>query len=281
VHECAVASLYISLEMTGEQIVDRVAASRGGVPAIDMARAHIRRDQWPRLTEAMQDASKLPIWIVDRSDVGLLDIWGAIRDVKRQCAQLRAPGDRPVVLGYVYVDYLQLMAPPKDRDMGGRAQEVAYIARGLKNLAKAERVVMIALSQLVKDSRQAVAYDDDAAPPPPRRMTVHMLKESSEVAQAADNIWFILRTGELFGGGLEGALVLLEKTRQGPRGKVMMLFDGVRMTSVERPGASIVMAGPPAEAPATTARRGGGATRPAGSGAPKRPLMGWGPPEAP
>ncbi|HMH69914.1 MAG TPA: replicative DNA helicase, partial [Candidatus Saccharimonadales bacterium] len=128
--------LFFSLEMSKEQLVDRMLADASGVDAWNIRTGNLSDDDFSKLSEAMGEMAEAPIFIDDTPGLSVLEMRTKAR---------RAAHERP--LGLIIVDYLQLMQG-SGRDNGNRVQEVSEISRGLKLIARELNVPLIALSQL-------------------------------------------------------------------------------------------------------------------------------------
>src|SRR4051812_41496664 len=160
-----------SLEMSKDQLVQRLLCSEGLVDAQRLRRGQLRDDDYPKLARAAGLLGTAPIWIDDSAMLTPL----AMRSKARR---LKAEHD----VGLVIVDYLQLMQGPTDAE--SRQQEISYISRSLKALAKELDVPVVALSQL---SRAVDQRTGDHRP------QLSDLRESGAIEQDADVVIFIFR----------------------------------------------------------------------------------------
>src|SRR5436853_179099 len=138
-HNVSVA--IFSLEMSKEQLVQRLLCSEGLVDAQRLRRGQLRDDDYPKLARAAGLLGTAPIWIDDSAMLSPL----AMRSKARR---LKAEHD----VGLVVVDYLQMMQGPTDSE--SRQQEISFISRSLKALAKELDVPVVALSQLSRAPEQ-------------------------------------------------------------------------------------------------------------------------------
>ena len=200
---------FFSLEMSKEQLVQRLLTSEGRVDAQRLRRGKLQDEEFVRLGRAAGILSHAPIWIDDTPAMTLLE--------------LRSKARRLVMeqnIGMVVVDYLQLMQGPTNTE--SRQQEISYISRSLKALARELRVPVVALSQL---SRMPEQRTD-------KRPQLSDLRESGAIEQDADLVMFIYRQ-EMYegpvdkdGNSLEGkAEIIIGKQRNGPTGFVNMFFN--------------------------------------------------------
>ena len=137
-----------SLEMSKEQLVQRLLCSQAEVPLHKLRAGYLANEDWPRLTTAAGLLTAAPIMIDDSSSL-------TVMEVRAKCRRLRAEGK----LGLVLIDYLQLMRGTTQAE--NRVQEISQITRGLKGLAKELNVPVVALSQL---SRAVETRDKSGRP---------------------------------------------------------------------------------------------------------------------
>jgi replicative DNA helicase len=209
--EHSVKVAIFSLEMSKDALVQRLLCSEGLVDAQRLRRGQLRDDDYPRLARAAGLLGQAPIWIDDSASLTPL----AMRSKARR---LKAEHD----IGLVIVDYLQLMQGPSDSE--NRQQEISYISRSLKALAKELDIPVVALSQLSRAPEQRGGEH--------RRPQLSDLRESGAIEQDADVVCFIYRQ-EFYDGpvdpktneSIEGvAEVIVGKQRNGPTGTVKLYF---------------------------------------------------------
>lgn len=135
IHHLGVA--VFSLEMSKEQLVQRLLASEARIDSNYLRAGRINQHQWEPLSRAIGVLSQLPIYIDDTANPSL----GEIRSNAR-----RLQAEHPQGLGLILIDYLQLMG--NDDGTEGRVQELSKITRSLKGLARELNVPIVALSQL-------------------------------------------------------------------------------------------------------------------------------------
>ncbi len=200
-----------SLEMSKDQLVQRLLCSEGLVDAQRLRRGQLKDDDYPKLARAAGLLGTAPIWIDDSAAVTPL----AMRSKARR---LKAEHN----IGMLVVDYLQLMQGPMDAE--SRQQEISYISRGLKALAKELDIPVVALSQLSRAPEQRGGEH--------RRPQLSDLRESGAIEQDADVVCFIYRQ-EFYDGpvdpktneSIEGlAELTVGKQRNGPTGTVKLFF---------------------------------------------------------
>jgi len=137
-----------SLEMSKEQLVQRLISQITRIPAQALRSGNVRAEDWPKLVRGVAEVSRAPIWIDDTAGVTLMEIRAKVR---RLASQLNARGEGPLAL--VVVDYLQLMVGQGNRSEN-RQQEIAEISRGLKVLARDLDVPVLAIAQLSRAVEQ-------------------------------------------------------------------------------------------------------------------------------
>jgi len=211
------AVLFFSLEMSKEQLIDRMLADVSGVDSWKIRTGNLSDDDFAKLSEASGELAEAPIFIDDTPGMTVLEMRTKAR---------RAAHQGP--LGLVIVDYLQLMQSTNARSDGNRVQEVSEISRGLKLLARELNVPVIALSQL---SRTVEART-------PQIPQLADLRESGSIEQDADIVFFIYRE-EYYNPDTERkniADIIIAKHRNGPTGKVELYFqaDRIRFMSLDK-----------------------------------------------
>ncbi|MEI8165209.1 MAG: replicative DNA helicase [Chloroflexales bacterium] len=192
-----------SLEMSRDQLMQRMVAMRTGIDAKRLRTGNIHNDELPCVMEALGYLSERAIYIEDTPGI-------SITDLRNRARRLHARAS----LKLLVVDYLQLVCATHSE---GRVQEVGEVARGLKNLARELNVPVIALSQLSR------AVESRASHMP----LLSDLRESGELEQAADLVMFIYRE-ELYNRESEQrgrAELHIAKHRNGPLGIVSLTFD--------------------------------------------------------
>ena len=190
-----------SLEMSREQVVDRLLASEARVDLWRLRTGHLNEEQgdFTELRNAMARLSDANLFIDDSASPTPIEI-------RAKARRLHAQHD----LGLIVIDYLQLI-----RGHGrveSRVQEVSEISRSLKGLAKELNVPVLALSQL---SRAIEQRGGDKKP------QLSDLRESGSIEQDADVVMFIYRRDQEQKAVAE---ILIEKHRNGPTGKVELAF---------------------------------------------------------
>src|SRR5215213_701650 len=199
-----------SLEMSKEQLVQRLISQTTRIPAQALRSGNVKAEDWPKLVRGVAEVSRAPIWIDDTAGVTLMEIRAKVR---RLASQLNVAGELPLSL--VVVDYLQLMVGQGNR-AENRQQEIAEISRGLKVLARDLDVPVLAIAQL---SRAVEARHD-------KRPLLSDLRDSGAIEQDADMVMFLYRdeyyNSESDDKGI--AEVIVGKHRNGPTGKVQLAW---------------------------------------------------------
>jgi replicative DNA helicase len=199
-----------SLEMSKEQLVQRLISQTTRIPAQALRSGNVKAEDWPKLVRGVAEVSRAPIWIDDTAGVTLMEIRAKVR---RLASQLNVASELPLSL--VVVDYLQLMVGQGNR-AENRQQEIAEISRGLKVLARDLNVPVLAIAQL---SRAVEARHD-------KRPLLSDLRDSGAIEQDADMVMFLYRdeyyNPESDDKGI--AEVIVGKHRNGPTGKVQLAW---------------------------------------------------------
>ncbi len=193
-----------SLEMSKEQLVQRLLASEAGIESNYLRSGRISQNQWESLSRAIGNLSELPIFIDDAANI-------TVTEMRSQARRLQAENGGE--LGLVLIDYLQLMEGGGDN----RVQELSKITRSLKGLARELNVPVIALSQL---SRSVEARTN-------KRPMMSDLRESGSLEQDADLVIMLYREEYYMPDTPDRGIaeVIISKHRNGPTGTVKLLFD--------------------------------------------------------
>jgi replicative DNA helicase len=210
-HNIAVQSnepvLMFSLEMSKEQLVDRLLSMESGVDAWALRTGNLTDADFEKIGQAMGTLSEAPIFIDDTPGITVSDLRTKAR---------REAHQRP--LGLIVVDYLQLMSGSRRfGSEGNRVQEISEISRGLKGVARELNVPVLALSQL---SRSVESRS-------PQIPQLADLRESGSIEQDADVVAFIYRE-EYYNPETDRKKltdIFIKKHRNGPTGGVELYFD--------------------------------------------------------
>lgn len=212
-HNVAVKSaqpvLFFSLEMSKEQLVDRLLAAEAGVDAWNLRTGNLSDSDFEKIGQAMGVLSEAQIYIDDTPGITVSDL----RTKARREAHLRP-------IGLLIVDYLQLMSGGDGvsrNDFGNRVQEISEISRGLKGIARELNIPVLALSQL---SRSVESRN-------PQIPQLADLRESGSIEQDADVVAFLYRE-DYYNPETDRRNitdVFIKKHRNGPTGAIELYFD--------------------------------------------------------
>ena len=205
-----------SLEMSKEQMVNRILCSEAMVDSNKVRTGKLEEDDWTKLAGAIGPLSEAEIYIDDTPGISVMEI-------RAKCRKLKLEKN----LGMVVIDYLQLVQGSNKRS-GSREQEISEISRSLKILAKEIGVPVIALSQLSRAVEQR----------PDHRPMLSDLRESGAIEQDADIVMFLYRD-DYYNQDSEKkdiAEVILAKHRGGSTGTVELLWLGsyTKFVNLER-----------------------------------------------
>ena len=195
-----------SLEMSKEQLVNRVLSSEAMVDSNKVRTGKLEENDWTKLAEAIGPLSEAEIYIDDTPGIN-------INEIRAKCRKLKLEKN----IGMVVIDYLQLIQGTNKRN-GSREQEISEISISLKILAKELNVPVIALSQLSRAAEQR----------PDHRPMLSDLRESGAIEQDADIVMFLYRD-DYYNKDSEKkdiAEVIIAKHRGGSTGTVELLWLG-------------------------------------------------------
>ena len=211
-------AVIFSLEMGAEELIERMLASEGMVPAYHLKTGNLSTDEWKRLVQAQNNLYDAPIFVDDTAGIRISEIRSNARKLAQEMGGL----------GVIIIDYLQLITGAKGEN---RQQIVSEISRELKILAKDLKVPVIALSQLSR----AVEQRQD------KRPMLADLRESGSIEQDADIVAFLYREAYYQKEQADSqeannvTELILEKNRQGSLGTVKLYFhkEYTKFSSVE------------------------------------------------
>jgi replicative DNA helicase len=195
---------FFSLEMSDEQVVQRLISAETGIDSQRLRRGKIADDEWGRFVKAASDLAEIHFYIDDTPGISALELRTKARRVHAEFG-----------IDLIVVDYLQLMRG--DLRAENRVQEISAISRALKALARELNVPVLALSQL---SRGVESRTD-------KRPILSDLRESGALEQDADVVIFIYRD-EMYNENTERqniADIIVAKHRNGPTGTVSLYFN--------------------------------------------------------
>lgn len=205
-----------SLEMSKEQLVNRILCSEAMVDSNKVRTGKLEEDDWAKLAGAIGPLSEAEIYIDDTPGIN-------VTEIRAKCRKLKLEKN----IGMVVIDYLQLVQGSNKRN-GSREQEISEISRSLKILAKELNVPVIALSQLSRAAEQR----------PDHRPMLSDLRESGAIEQDADIVTFLYRD-DYYNKDSEKkdiAEVIIAKHRGGSTGTVELLWLGsyTKFVNLER-----------------------------------------------
>ena len=206
------AVAFFSLEMSAEQLANRILGQETGLSSDLIRRGDIGKSDFPKLVEVSNRLNSLPFFIDDTPGLSVAALRTRARRLKRQEG-----------LGMIIIDYLQLLTTPGKNRAENRVLELSEITRSLKALAKELNVPVIACSQLSR----AVEQRDD------KRPQLADLRESGSIEQDADVVMFIYRENlykQTDSDRTNIAEIHIAKHRNGPTGKIELFFDENRVS---------------------------------------------------
>lgn len=194
---------FFSLEMSQDQLAQRLLCSFAEIDAHRLRQGFLSSEHWSRITEAVGPLSEAPFYIDDTGSISVMEIRARARRLKLEKG-----------LAAVFVDYLQLLR--SHERVENRQQEISFMSRSLKSLAKELDCPVIVLSQLSR----AVEQRTD------KRPILSDLLESGGIEANADLVVFIYREGYYQQDTEDKYLteVILAKQRNGPTGKIDLFF---------------------------------------------------------
>ncbi len=195
-----------SLEMSKESLAIRLLCSEARIDSHKLRSGFTTREDWPKMTQALGRLAEAPLYIEDTPALSIMQIRAKARRLKAEKG-----------LDLLIVDYLQLATGHGRYE--NRTQEVSYISRGLKSIAKELNVPVLALSQLSRAPEQR----------PGQKPQLSDLRESGSIEQDADVVIFIFRERRSSEDGEEGnageeTKLIIGKQRNGPTGEVPIVF---------------------------------------------------------
>ena len=198
-----------SLEMSSQQLVDRMLASEARVDAWKLRTGNLTQDaEFEKIREAIDKLQTAPIFIDDKPANTVLGMRSTARRLKREHG-----------LGLIIIDYLQIMAPSGKHSGDSLVQQVTELSRSLKGLARELDVPVLCLSQLSRAVEQRRG-----------RPRLSDLRDSGSIEQDADVVMFIHREDKMSEDPSSSdkpniAEILVEKHRNGPVGRIELYFD--------------------------------------------------------
>ncbi len=195
-----------SLEMSQEELVDRLLIGQADVDAWRLKTGKLSETDFSKLSQAMGELADAPIFIDDTPGI-------SISEMRTKARRLQLEQGIKLLI----IDYLQLADPGRRYD--NRVQEVSIVSQGLKNLARELKIPVLAVSQLSR----AVEHRGE------RKPQLADLRESGAIEQDADVVMFLYRTDAEVSTNIIPTKLLIAKHRNGPMGEVDLLFRGDRI----------------------------------------------------
>ena len=198
---------FFSLEMSKEELVDRLLVSQADIDAWKLKTGKLSEDDFTKLSNAMGELAEAPLYIDDTPALSILEMRTKARRLQVEHG-----------LDLLVVDYLQLA---RSRNLENRVQEVSEISQGLKNLARELKVPVFAISQLSR----AVETRGGKKP------QLSDLRDSGSIEQDADVVMFLWREDD---DNMENMMLDIAKHRNGPLRSVPLHFKGDRIKFYSR-----------------------------------------------
>lgn len=193
---------FFSLEMSKEELVDRLLVSQADIDAWRLKTGKLDEEDFTKLSNAMGELAEAPLYIDDTPALSILEMRTKARRLQVE-----------VGIDLLIVDYLQLA---RSRQLENRVQEVSEISQGLKNLARELKIPVLAVSQLSRAVEQRGT----------RKPQLADLRESGSIEQDADVVMFLWREAE---DKLEDVVLDIAKHRNGPLKSINLFFKGDRI----------------------------------------------------
>src|SRR3990172_8560568 len=193
---------FFSLEMSKEELVDRLLVAQADIDAWRLKTGKLTEDDFTKLSNAMGELAEAPLYIDDTPALSILEMRTKARRLQVESG-----------LDLIIVDYLQLA---RSRQLENRVQEVSEISQGLKNLARELKIPVLALSQLSRAVEQRGT----------RKPQLADLRESGSIEQDSDVVMFLWREDE---DNTEKIILDVAKHRNGPLRSINLFFKGDRI----------------------------------------------------
>ena len=193
---------FFSLEMSSKQLVERLVTSESKIDSHLVRTGKLPKHEWKKLSNSANNLSESSLFIDDTADLNIMEL-------RAKARQLKAEKD----IDIIFIDYIQLLHAPNHES---RQQEISYISRSLKALAKELNIPVVALSQL---SRAVESRTD-------HRPIMSDLRESGAIEQDADVVLFVYRKYVYSKNEEDEGLaeIIVSKHRNGPTGLVKVTF---------------------------------------------------------
>lgn len=193
---------FFSLEMSREELVDRLLVSQADIDAWRLKTGKLSEEDFTSLSNAMGELAEAPLFIDDTPALSILEM-------RTKARRLQVDSDVKLLV----VDYLQLA---RSRNLENRVQEVSEVSQGLKNLARELKIPVLALSQLSRAVEQRGS----------KRPQLADLRDSGSIEQDADVVMFMWREDE---EDFENMALDISKHRNGPLRSIKLRFRGDRI----------------------------------------------------
>lgn len=194
---------FFSLEMSKEELVDRLLVAQADIDAWRLKTGKLDEDDFTKLSNAMGELAEAPLFIDDTPALSILEMRTKARRLQVESG-----------IDLLVVDYLQLA---RSRQLENRVQEVSEITQGLKNLARELKIPILAISQLSRAVEQRGGQ---------KRPQLADLRESGSIEQDADVVMFLWREDE---ENTENIIMDVAKHRNGPLRSINLFFKGDRI----------------------------------------------------
>lgn len=211
-----IPTIIFSLEMTCEQLTDRILSSVAGIDSQAFRTGRLNNSDWNDFATATSLLYNVPIYMDDSSGISVPELKAKIRQINQDPKKEK--------IGLVIIDYLQLMQSAKRTE--SRVQEISDITRNLKIMAKELNVPVIALSQLSRAAEKTTGRSD-------HRPQLSDLRDSGSIEQDADIVLFLYRAayynsqnGEENQANENEAECIVAKNRHGETSVVRLGWDG-------------------------------------------------------
>ena len=198
---------FFSLEMSKEQLVQRMLCAEGGIDSQRLSTGKLTDDDWTRLIDVSDKVSKAKLYIDDTAGIGIMELRSKARRLKAEKG-----------LDLIVIDYLQLMqGRTQNGNDNSRQQEISEISRSLKALARELNVPVVALSQLSRSVESRTV----------KKPMLSDLRESGSLEQDADIVMFLYREDYYDKESERKNIteVIIAKHRNGPIGSVELFFQ--------------------------------------------------------
>lgn len=203
--------LFFSLEMSAQQLMYRLLSMETRLDQTKFKTGLLNSDDWKKIDLVMRILGKIPIHLYDTPYLSSSDVRKRLKTMSKTYPQI----------GLIVIDYLQLMQEPKSKNNRNvnRAQEISFITRELKNIAREYKVPIIALSQLSR------TIDSRVDPKP----MLSDLRDSGSIEQDADLVLMLYRNNQKIATNLAAGSSIVNlsiaKQRNGPIGDLQLIFN--------------------------------------------------------